>query len=122
MATHATDARQTESTLVSLIGTASPRDLALESLETLADLQERVGRDLGGFNRSLLLGVMAAGALLTAIVVFADVLVRRKDIGRRRALGASRTIIIVLVLLRTAYPAVLGAVLETVLGWSPQPS
>lgn len=49
-----------------------------------------------------LLGVLGAGALLVAIVVLADVFVRRKDLGRRRALGT----IVALVIARTLLPAV----------------
>jgi putative ABC transport system permease protein len=49
-------------------------------------------------------------------VVLADVLVRSKDLGRRRALGATRGTIISLVTLRTLGPALLGAALGTGLG------
>src|SRR5690606_2271114 len=70
-----------------------------------AELQAEVAGDLGTFGRTLLLGVLGAGALLVAIVVLADVLVRRKDLGRRRALGATRGMILALVIARTLLPA-----------------
>lgn len=105
----AADAGRAESLSISLINAPSAQDLAIESPVTLAQLQQQVGRDLGSINRSLVLGVMGGGALLTAIVVLADVLVRRKDLGRRRALGATRATITALVMVRTALPALLGA-------------
>jgi putative ABC transport system permease protein len=43
--------------------------------------------------------------------LLADVLVRRKDLGRRRALGASRGVIVGIVTARTFAPALLGAAL-----------
>lgn len=72
--------------------------------------------DLAGYNRSLLLRVLGAGGLLTAIVVLADVLVRRTDLGRRRALGASRGVIVALVTTRTVVAAFLGAALGAIAG------
>lgn len=106
-----------ESTVVGLLGRAvTAQDLAVESPATLAQLQQSVARELGGANRSLVLGVMGAGALLVAIIVLADVLVRRKDLGRRRALGATRATIVALVVARTAIPALLGALAGTGLG------
>ena len=68
------------------------------------------------FGRTLLLGVLGGGALLVAIVTLADVLVRRKDLGRRRALGATRGAILFLVVLRTLAPALLGAALGVAAG------
>lgn len=105
----AADAQQVESLSISLVNAPSVQDLGIESPVSLAQLQQQVGRDLGSVSRSLVLGVLGGGALLTAIVVLADVLVRRKDLGRRRALGATRATIIALVMLRTAIPALLGA-------------
>lgn len=49
------------------------------------------------------------GSVLIAIVVLADVLVRRADLGRRRALGATRGTIVAIVTARTVIPALIGA-------------
>ena len=46
--------------------------------------------------------------------MLADVLVRRKDLGRRRALGATRGAIISLVTLRTLGPALYAATRDPV--------
>lgn len=116
IAASAAAVRGAEAVSISLVGVTAAQDLGVESPATIAQLQQSVGRDLGGFNRSLVLGVMGAGAVLVAIVVLSDALVRRKDLGRRRALGANRATIVALVVLRTAVPALAGSVLGTTTG------
>ncbi|WP_134772310.1 ABC transporter permease [Ornithinimicrobium flavum] len=114
-----TDARAAQAAqgqVLRLIDPPTPDSLTIISPVSLAQLQEQVTGDLAGFGRTLLLAVLGGGALLTAIVVLADVLVRSKDLGRRRALGATRGTIISLVTLRTLGPALLGAALGTGLG------
>ncbi len=106
-------AQAAQSAVLGLIDPPSFEAITVQSPVGLAELQAEVAGDLGNFGRALLLGVLAAGAVLVAIVVLADVLVRRQDLGRRRALGATRTTILSLVLTRTLAPALLGAVLGT---------
>lgn len=113
------DARLAQTAQEAVLGLIRPpavTDITITSPVSLAQLQQEVAGDLGIFGRTLLLGVLAAGALLVAIVVFADVLVRRKDLGRRRALGATRATILALVIARTLIPAVLGGALGVGIG------
>ncbi|WP_131103447.1 ABC transporter permease [Ornithinimicrobium sufpigmenti] len=114
--TTADAAEVTQSQVLRLIDPPAPDALTITSPVSLAQLQDQVTGDLALFGRTLLLGVLGAGALLVAIVTLADVLVRRADLGRRRALGATRTTIITLVLLRTLLPASVGAALGTAVG------
>lgn len=86
-----------------------PEAISVRSPLQLAQLHDEIVGDLGAFGRSMLYGSLGIGALLVAVVVFADILVRRKDLGRRRALGAKRNDIVQLMLLRTLIPAVAGA-------------
>lgn len=97
---------------------AAPRadDLRVEAPTELARLRAGVATELGSYRRALLIGLLAAGAGLTALVVLADTLVRRRDLGRRRALGATRSMLVALVVARTAYAALGGVVLGSVLG------
>lgn len=107
-----TDSQAAATAQEAVLGLIAPptfEAVTVQSPVSLAQLQEQVAGDLTTFGRSLLLGVLGAGALLVAIVVLADVLVRRTDLGRRRALGATRSVIIALVLGRTLAPALLGA-------------
>ncbi|WP_066466234.1 FtsX-like permease family protein [Sanguibacter suarezii] len=117
VATSSALARGTQSAVLAMISAPDPTKLTVTSPVTLAELQEQIAGDLTAFGASLLVLVLSAGAGLTALVVLADVLVRRKDLGRRRALGASRTAIIALVTTRTALPAALGALLGTGIGY-----
>ncbi|WP_454296146.1 ABC transporter permease [Salana multivorans] len=114
--TDADEAARTQSLVIAMISPPDLGKLTLTSPVGLAELRGQVAGDLGSFGRSLLLGVLGGGALLTAVVVLADVLVRRPDLGRRRALGATRSSILALVVLRTAIPAVAGAVVGSVAG------
>lgn len=106
----------TQSAVVSLLGRSDPADLSIESPTTLAELQGVVVGDLTRYNRTLLLAVMAAGAVLVGVVSAADVLLRRRDLGRRRALGAPRWALTVLVVVRTTCGGLVGAVAASVLG------
>ena len=109
-------AQAAQGQVLRLIDPPAPDAVTVTSPVSLAELQGQVAGDLATFGRTLLLGVLGGGALLVAIVTLADVLVRRKDLGRRRALGATRGGIVTLVVLRTLGPAVLGALLGTALG------
>lgn len=114
--TDATTVASTQPQVVSLIAPEAVDDLVVESPLGLAQLQSQVREDFGSFGRGLLIGVLGGGGLLVAIVVLSDVLIRRTDLGRRRALGASRGTVVVLVVGRTLIPAILGAVAGTTVG------
>ncbi|MFB9621217.1 ABC transporter permease [Brooklawnia cerclae] len=89
------------------------QNIQLDSPADLAQLQSDVMGDLTAYGRGLMLMVLGAGALLTAIVVLADVLLHRTDLGRRRALGAPRWVIVSLVTGRAAIAGAMGAILGT---------
>ena len=84
-ARHAAPAQQA---VLGLIAAPDLADLNVTSPIGLSELRHQVLGDFTRFGRTLLLGVLGAGSVLIAIVVLADVLVRRADLGRRRALGA----------------------------------
>ena len=103
--------------------------VTIEGSPALAELRALVDRQLGAFGRGLTLGILALTGALTALTLFGVVLLRRKDFGRRRALGATRGIVVGLVLVQTTVAAGAGAVLGTlgalvalVLGGDPVPS
>ena len=114
--TSADVAQAAQGQVLRLIDPPAPDSVTVTSPVSLAQLQDQVTGDLATFGRTLLLGVLGGGALLVAIVTLADVLVRRKDLGRRRALGATRAVIVALVVLRTLAPALLGAAIGVALG------
>lgn len=102
--------------VLGLIAPPDPSEIQVESPVGIAELRRQVLGDFGNFGRTLMLGVLGGGALLTAIVVLSDVLVRRKDLGRRRALGATRATIVAIVTCRTLLPALIGAALGVAVG------
>lgn len=82
----------------------------------LDEANQAITGQIVGLGRSLLLLILGVGAFFVAIVVLADVLIRRRDLGRRRTLGITRPDLITLVTLRTGMPALLGATLGTTAG------
>jgi len=116
VATDSSGAKVTQSAVMALLARTDPADLSVVSPTSLAELQDAVVGDLARYNRTLLLAVMTAGAVLVGVVSAADVLVRRRDLGRRRALGAPRWALTVLVLVRATCGGVVGAVVAAVVG------
>lgn len=108
--------RATERAVILTIDPTSNRDLTIQSPTGLAELQQAVGGDLGAYGRGSVLLAMGGGGLLVVTVILADVLIRRRDLGRRRALGASRWALTVILVVRTAVAAVPGAVLGLLVG------
>lgn len=92
-----------------------PTGIAVETSEALAEVRAAVQGELGRFGRQIVTLVLAAGLVLTALSVYGSVTSRRKDFGRRRALGASRGFIVLLVATQTGIAALVGAVLGTLI-------
>jgi len=65
---------------------------------------------MSGNGRSLLLLILGVGGFFVAAVTLADVLIRRRDLGRRRTLGITRTDLTALVSGRALVTALIGAV------------
>jgi len=93
-----------------------PASVAITTSDTLVTVRAAVQGTLGTFGRAIVGGVLLAGLVLTGLNVFGAVTARRRDFGRRRALGASRFDIIALVLLQTIATGIAGSVIGTVAG------
>lgn len=109
--------RVTEALVVTTLAPADPGAVTIASPTALADLQQLLGGDLGDYGRGTLLLTLGGGAFLIAVVVLAEVLLHRRDLGRRRALGSTRPGLVTLVLARTltaAVPGTLGGVVAGV--------
>lgn len=106
-------------TVRAVMGVLSPADpsaVRLESPTSLAQTARDLHAQLVRQGRSLLLLILGAGGFFVAAVVLADVLVRRRDLGRRRTLGISRLDLTALVVLRAWWTASLGAALGVAVG------
>lgn len=100
-------------TVGTLLAVSDPSKVKLETSESLAGLRSLVEGQLGEFGRSLTLAILSLTAVLTAAILYGIVMMRRKEFGRRRALGASQQFIVALLMIQTALLASLGAVLGT---------
>ncbi len=90
--------------------------VAVDAPTTLVELQAVVAGELGEASRQLMLLVLIAGLTLIGITLYGATANRRRDFGRRRALGASRSAIVALVLGHTAFAAISGTILGTAIG------
>lgn len=82
----------------------------------LLQARAAIAGSLTNGSRNLMLLVLGGGLVLEAATMYGAVSGRRRDFGRRRALGASRSTIVLLVLVQTAIPAVIGVVLGAAVG------
>lgn len=90
--------------------------MQVEASAGVLRLRDAVAGALGASSRQLMLGVLGGGLVLVSVTVLSAVQGRRRDLGRRRAVGASRSAIVVLVLLQTAVAGVMGALVGSVGG------
>lgn len=90
---------------------ADPRQVQVSTAAALNATNKTVTGQLTALGRSTLLLILGVGSFFVAVVVLADVLVRRRDLGRRRTLGITRADLVTLVALRTLAPAAIGATL-----------
>jgi len=109
----ARDSQVVQSAALDVVG-APPGAIQVESPVDLAALQQAVIEDFEGYGRQMLAGLLAATAFLVSVVVAADVMLHRRDLGRRRVLGASRGFVVGLVVSSAVLPASAGAVVAVV--------
>ena len=94
-----------------------PGTVTVDTSAQLAEIRAAVNGELRTYGHGTVLAILAVSTVLVAANLLALVIMRRKDFGRRRALGATRGLIIALVIGQVAVPAVAGAVAGT--GWPP---
>lgn len=83
-----------------------PREgVTVSTSEQMAELRRVVGGQLTAQGRAIVLGVLGGAMLATVVNVWGLTLLRRRDIGRRRALGATRATIIALMVGQVAVAA-----------------
>jgi putative ABC transport system permease protein len=102
-----------ETVIRGLLTDAEPGTVTIETSAQLAAIRAAIGGELGTHARATVLAILAIAALLVTVNLLALVTMRRKDFGRRRALGATRGLIITLLLTQVALLALAGAALGT---------
>ncbi len=93
-----------------------PTSVSITTSDTLVSVRAAIQGTLGTFGRAIVGGVLLAGLVLTGLNVFGAVTARRRDFGRRRALGASRLDIIGMVLVQTTATGIGGAIVGSAVG------
>ncbi len=102
--------------VIAVIGPADPSSVGIQTSEALAQIRAAVAGELGTYSRRLVLMILGAGLVLVVLNMYGAVTTRRRDFGRRRALGASRTTIIALITMQTVLTGLLGAILGSAVG------
>lgn len=99
---------------LAVLNPQDPSSVGIETSENLAQIRAAVQGQLGRYGRSVVTLVLAAGLTLTALTLYSSITARRRDFGRRRALGASRPHIVALVTLQVLTTAIPAAAVGTV--------
>jgi putative ABC transport system permease protein len=94
----------------SLLSVEDPKKATMTTSESLASLRAMVQGQLGAYGRSLVIAIFALTAALVAAILYSLVMMRRKDFGRRRALGATRGLIVRLLLTQMAALSAVGVI------------
>lgn len=95
--------------LVGIVAAPEPGDVTVETSRVLADARAAVAGELTAWSRAHLLSLLGGAALLVSATLGALVAMRRRDYGRRRALGASRMLVATLLTAGTAGIAFVAA-------------
>ena len=101
--------------VLSVLAVDDPSLVTVQTSETLAQLRAIVEGQLGSFGRGLVLVMLALTGMLVATILFSLVMMRRKDFGRRRALGASQGLIVGLLLIQILALSIVGVLAGSVI-------
>lgn len=99
-----------------LLGVNPTAEVSVQTSDILLAAHETVESEVARRDRQLVLAALVTAMILAAIVVFAGTANASRDFGRRRALGATRSQLTVLVLLATFWPALAGVLVGTLAG------
>ncbi|MCP1412899.1 ABC transporter permease [Paenarthrobacter sp. A20] len=115
-------------TLTSLLGITDISKVTLETSEQLASLQSKIHSQLKSYSHELVMGIFFVTVVLVMAVFSTHVMIKRREFGRRRALGATRRFITMLLICQAGIMSLVGAgtgaiVSAGVLHWerAPQP-
>ena len=99
--------------VVDTLQLSDPTKATIETSAQLASVRAAVSGELKDYGRATVLGILGVAGALVAASLLGLVQLRRKDFGRRRALGASQSLIVALVLTEVLQMGVVGVLLGT---------
>lgn len=108
LASSLADVEAAQTGTLEVLSPRDPQQVAVDSPLSEARTAMALDAQLARTSRMLLVTVLGIGLLLIGAVVLADVLIRARDLGRRRTLGITRTDLVVLVSLRAGAAAIPG--------------
>lgn len=94
----------------SVLDISDPTKATVSTSADLATLRGQVEGQLGSFGNALIALVFGVSAGLVAVMLYGLVMLRRRDFGRRRALGATRGLIVGMLLVQISGLSLIGAV------------
>lgn len=118
VANQASEVPQLTAVLRSVLGVSDPESVSIELSGDLIELRELVDSQLASSGRSLTLLIFTVTAVLVTATLTALIMLRRRDYGRRRALGASQRLICALVLTQTSTIAIVGSAAGAILAFA----
>ncbi|MDR2538375.1 MAG: hypothetical protein LBC43_01850 [Bifidobacteriaceae bacterium] len=98
----------TQTLILNMISPFGREDIKILS-KSLASLQNTIENNLGSFANYILILVLFLGIVLITVATLIDAFLNQKDIGRRRALGATKIYISLLMIFRGALVSTVGA-------------
>lgn len=107
-----------QAAVTDLVGGWDPQAVSIETPGALTQASQLFSDAAARASHTTLLLILAAGAFFSALVTLTDVLLHRRQMGRRRALGITRTGLTVLTTVRMCVPALFGAGVGTAGAWA----
>lgn len=112
-------ASQLTATLEAASALLDPKDaskITLKSSDDLARLQVLVSSELGRHGFAITMAALGVSGTLIAGISFGIVILRRRELGRRRALGASQSFVLKLLVIQNTMLSTFGGILGSVAG------
>jgi len=94
----------------------NPAALTVETPSGAVAFRNVIAGRLGAASRQLMAVIMIVGAIVIAVTVLAATSARRREFGRRRALGATRSTLVATLLIQTTIAAVPGILVGAAAG------
>ncbi|MCR6704728.1 MAG: ABC transporter permease [Cellulomonas sp.] len=116
LAASATHAQDVADAVRALVVADAPSAVDVSVSSGALELRDVIAGRLGASSRQTMAGVLGVGLVLVTVTMLGAVAGRRRDFGRRRALGATRSAVVSLVLVQSSCAGLAGAVLGAASG------
>lgn len=108
LAKEASQVKQLEENLKTALPARNPESIKINAPSGAAELQKVIAGDLGANSRQTMALVLGVGLAIISVSLFGAVAGKRRDYGRRRAIGATRSTLMFLILTQTLTASLIG--------------